>query len=46
VTVAGACVDGAYRTFLRGTVTVDGRSTAVENTSATVTNPCRSARAR
>jgi hypothetical protein len=44
---AGApCADGTYRTFLRGSITIDGRTSAIEDTSWTVTNPCRSARAR
>jgi hypothetical protein len=46
VSIVGACVEGAYRTFLRGTVTVGGTSTAVEHVSSTVTDPCGSARAR
>jgi hypothetical protein len=38
--VIGPCLDGVYRTFLRGTVTVDGRSEVVEKVSKTVTDPC------
>jgi hypothetical protein len=45
IAVAGACVDGTYRTFLRGTVGVDGVSTAVEAASPEATDPCPSDRA-
>jgi hypothetical protein len=43
--VTGPCLDGVYRTFLRGTVTVDGRSETVEKVSKTVTDPCPRERA-
>jgi hypothetical protein len=44
-TVTGPCLDGVYRTFLRGTVTVDGQSEIVEKVSKTVTDPCPRERA-
>lgn len=40
--VSAVCEDGVYRAFIRGTATIDGRDPQViEQTSRTVTNPCK-----
>jgi hypothetical protein len=41
---AAPCADGVYRTFLRGTLTIQGRTQSVERDSGSTTNPCKSVR--
>jgi hypothetical protein len=40
VSASGVCVEGVYRTFVRGTVTIESRGSPVEHASKAVTNPC------